>query len=385
VKGIVPLVRAKSSGSEPLKRIEYCEDFLESNPSNVGMLLMLGQACRQAGLKQSAVHTYRDILSMKPDNKTALWALARLQEDEGNMEEALKAYTALQRLEPNNRELTFKLRNVQAARHMQSSGMEKAGSFREWLRDESVAVASEQRDTTQEVRNKQIAEAIRELEADNTNVTKITHLAGLYEFQGQYDKAVQVLEEGRRRLPDSYEVRERWAEVRLHAFERELREIARALKKDAGSQELQQKQKQIQQERTAIAAREYAWQVQQHPTDHGLRLKLGNALFELGRHDEAVAAFQAASRDPKLEADAAEMLGRCFFAKKQYDLAIEQYNRAIERHPTMDENGIRLQYLLAEAMEENGQKPEALRVYKRIYSHDITYRDVADKVAALTG
>jgi tetratricopeptide (TPR) repeat protein len=100
-------------------------------------------------------------------------------------------------------------------------------------------------------------------------------------------------------------------------------------------------------------------------------------------YDGAIAAFQIAVRDPGLEVEGATMLGQCFTAKGQYDLAVEQYNRAISNRPQLDSTGMQLHYLLASALELMGDKEQALKIYKKLYSNDISFRDVAQKVDAL--
>ena len=50
----------------------------------------------------------------------------------------------------------------------------------------------------------------------------------------------------------------------------------------------------------------------------------------------------------------------------------------------MDDEGKDLYYCQAEALEAMGNREEALKVYKRIYSQDINFRDVAAKVDALS-
>jgi tetratricopeptide (TPR) repeat protein len=78
------------------------------------------------------------------------------------------------------------------------------------------------------------------------------------------------------------------------------------------------------------------------------------------------------------------MLGKAFTDKGQYDLAAEQFEMAIEMHPQMDYEGKQLRYSQAEALEQMGQPDEALKIYKKIYSQDINFMDVSDKVEVLT-
>ncbi|MDP6107838.1 MAG: tetratricopeptide repeat protein [Candidatus Brocadiia bacterium] len=387
IKGLPALVMAAVSFGNPLKKLEHCEDYLEHNPRSLRALIMAGGACAKAGLKESAVGIYKDVLAVSVENKRALRAVAALLEETGALTEAARAYGALARLDPKDRELQDKFRNIQAAAHMKSSGMETATSFRDWVKDRGRAdqlEAENRQVSTAQQRSTRLAEAIQELSQDDMNVTKITHLAHLYEFGEDLKSAQRVLEEARKKLPDSFEIRESWGDMRLRAYAKALQKVAAQLRETPDEEKLRARAGRLDAERKEFARKEYEWRVGRHPTDHGIRFQLGQALYELGDYDGAIPAFQAAARDPRHEVDAARMLGQSFGAKNQYDLAIEQYRRAIERKPTMDETGIGLQYLLAEAIEADGKPEEALSIYKRIYSHDITFRDVAQKVTSLS-
>ncbi|MHC5033954.1 MAG: tetratricopeptide repeat protein, partial [Planctomycetota bacterium] len=150
----------------------------------------------------------------------------------------------------------------------------------------------------------------------------------------------------------------------------------------AGARE---KYEELQARRTEFAIKEYTWRIQQHPTDRELQLQLGRANFAAGHLNEAIAAFQASAQDSRYDVESAKMLGHCFVRKGQHDLALEQFERAAKRHPDMDDEGKDLRYNQAQAYEEMGRTAEALDIYKRIYSLDINFRDVAQKVEALSG
>jgi tetratricopeptide (TPR) repeat protein len=115
-----------------------------------------------------------------------------------------------------------------------------------------------------------------------------------------------------------------------------------------------------------------------------LRLKLGYVLFEGDDLDGAIESFQKASREPALRLEAVRMLGKCFMEKGQYDLAEEQLREAIDVHSEFDEKGMELYYDLAEVLEKQGKQEEALSYYKKIYSNDISFKDVSEKVQKLT-
>ena len=90
--------------------------------------------------------------------------------------------------------------------------------------------------------------------------------------------------------------------------------------------------------------------------------------------------FQKATRNPKVRVKAIMMLGRSMAAKGIYDMSISQFEEAKKEIPGMDDTKKAVIYELARAHEENGDLEKAINEYKLIYSNDIGYRDVAEKI-----
>lgn len=384
-KGLWPLLKASLHFKNHQKKLEYYEDYLEDNPNSIGGLMAAGAAARNAGHLDSAIIILKDLLSLRANNKKAMRLLGQTFEEGGRPSDAVKVLNALAALEPNDQQLQHQIRNLEALDHMQMTKMEDAGSFRDMIRDKEFTEESIRRlETASERGTKQIEEASQALAAEPENVSRITGLAILYEHEGMYEEACTLLRQARQRMPDNYEIREVLGDLRLHMCAHAVGEIDRKLKADPDNQQwLQQKQK-LESQGRELAVQEYGWRVSQHPTDTGLRLGLGQGLFGKGDLDGAIASLQVAVRDPRLEVKGAAMLGQCFVAKKQYDLAVSQYERAIARRPELDQTGMELHYALAGTLELMGNRERALQVYKKIYSNDISFRDVGEKVDALS-
>jgi tetratricopeptide (TPR) repeat protein len=75
-------------------------------------------------------------------------------------------------------------------------------------------------------------------------------------------------------------------------------------------------------------------------------------------------------------------LGRCFKAKKLFDLAVAQLNTAKSDLANMDETKKDVVYELGACYELMGKPDAAIEEFKAIYSEDIGFRDVADKINA---
>jgi tetratricopeptide (TPR) repeat protein len=385
IKGCVPLVRALVASKNPHKKLELCEDFLEYNPNSSCALLMAGKAAWKAGLNEAAVVILKDLVAQKPEHKKGLRVLGEVLEDRGEIREALKCYDRLLKLVPTDRELAGYVKNLEAEAHMGETHMEEADSFRDMIRDKEFAEEAERKfETSEERRAKAIQKVQEELQSDPENINKILRLATLYEENKESQKAFNTLKKAYQKHPDNYEIREKLGDMQIRLRERKIKEIDQKLSGHPEDEELKKKKQKLESEKQKLSVREYKWRVKQHPTDEALRLKLGYVLFEGDDLDGAIESFQKASREPALRLEAVRMLGKCFMEKGQYDLAEEQLREAIDVHSEFDEKGMELYYDLAEVLEKQGKQEEALSYYKKIYSNDISFKDVSEKVQKLT-
>jgi tetratricopeptide (TPR) repeat protein len=122
--------------------------------------------------------------------------------------------------------------------------------------------------------------------------------------------------------------------------------------------------------------------VERYPNDYPARYELGALLLELGQTDAAIAQFQQAQKGPQVRVSSLVGLGRCFKAKKLYDLAVAQLNTAKNDLSTMDDVKKDVIYELGACYELMGKPDRAIEEFKVIYSEDIGFRDVADKINA---
>jgi hypothetical protein len=118
--------------------------------------------------------------------------------------------------------------------------------------------------------------------------------------------------------------------------------------------------------------------------DYGSHYDLGIAFKEMGLVDEAIAEFQKALRSPEHRVATYEALGQCFVDKQQYDVAITLLSRALEEQGFEDEQGLGVLYLLGVANESLKRHADAAGFYQRVFALNTRFRDVADRLAAVT-
>ncbi|HSG06804.1 MAG TPA: tetratricopeptide repeat protein [Longimicrobiales bacterium] len=110
---------------------------------------------------------------------------------------------------------------------------------------------------------------------------------------------------------------------------------------------------------------------------------LGTAYKEMGLLDEAVAEFQQALRASAEHLPTYEILGQTFMDMGKPEAAIRSLQRALEVDYEIEDELIAIYYHLARAYEEVGNKESALEFYDRVFSLDINFADVTERLRAL--
>jgi len=116
---------------------------------------------------------------------------------------------------------------------------------------------------------------------------------------------------------------------------------------------------------------------------------LGVAFREMGLLDEAIGEFQkvvkGAQKDhyPPNFLQACSLLALCFSDKGMPAIAAKWYIRALETPGLNEESVLALQYDLGVAYEQAGDTRTALEKFSEVYSQNIDFRDVAEKIRTL--
>jgi tetratricopeptide (TPR) repeat protein len=116
---------------------------------------------------------------------------------------------------------------------------------------------------------------------------------------------------------------------------------------------------------------------------------LGVAFREMGLLDEAIGELQKVCQFvdrghtfPNLM-QAYTWLAQCFIEKGMPEVAVRWYEKALKLPNLEQETRTALHYELASALESSGNNPAALSNFLEVYSSNIDYRDVAERIKAL--
>ncbi|MEK6606592.1 MAG: tetratricopeptide repeat protein [Myxococcota bacterium] len=111
---------------------------------------------------------------------------------------------------------------------------------------------------------------------------------------------------------------------------------------------------------------------------------LAVAYHQMKMWDEAIRELEIAREDPARFAVCQTMIGLCLVAQGEASLAIDAFKQGLVSEAITAEERLGLTYELAQAYERLGDEREALSCYERIQGDDPGFRDVAERIAALT-
>ena len=110
---------------------------------------------------------------------------------------------------------------------------------------------------------------------------------------------------------------------------------------------------------------------------------LGTAFKEMGLVDEAISEFQQALRAAAGHLPSYELLGQCFIDKGEPEAAVRTLTKALDLPFEIEDELMGIYYYLGRAHEQLGNKPQAVEFYDRVFSLDINFADVTERLRAL--
>ncbi len=110
---------------------------------------------------------------------------------------------------------------------------------------------------------------------------------------------------------------------------------------------------------------------------------LGTAYKEMGLLDEAIGEFQQALRASADHLPTYELLGQTFLEMGNGDAAVRSLKRALEIPFEVEDEMVGIYYYLARAYELIGDKDAAVEYYDQVFSLDINFADVTERLRAL--
>lgn len=359
---------------DPMSALALAEEVLAIDLNTPQALNLLVDASTILQAPFIATEALEILHSMNPNDISVLEKLADAWKRDGDGAQVLRIRQKICDLKPGDMDLQQKLREAAAlATLTQGSWGESSdgGSFRDKMKNADDAKKLEQQDRI--ARN---AEDVAELIADfegriaegDDSIDLRRKLAEYYQRSDRHEDAIAAyrwIAEKTGRLDPAID----------KAIEKS--EIAIILSGIAAAPE---KEEEIRQEVYNLQLSRAETRVANYPNDLLLRFELGELCWEGGAYDEALEQFQLAQRNPQKRLAAIVFIGRIFHIKKQYDMAKEQFEKALKEMLIMDAAKMDTLYFFGCLCEDAGNPERARECFRQIYQSNVKYRDVKQRI-----
>ena len=374
-----------ASRKSPAEQLATAEAVLAKDPTSVTGLKLLAEAATAMSLPETVAFALDAIREIEPKNRANLLALGEAWLAASRPAEALKIADEMLALRPADAEAQNLMRKASVAETVTKTGWQNQSSYREKLRDEKAAVALEQSAKLVAADNatqRLLDEALARVTKEPNNLNHYRSVAQAYRQLGNLPESLAWIRKAReqpagRGDPALEKLESELAITLLEQRVKAAETAAAAAPTDAGAGSAVDAAKRELGEFRLGEARRY---VERYPNDHAARCTYGNLLLELGQIDAAIAQFQQAQKGPQVRIASLVGLGRCFKAKRLYDLAVAQFGTAKADLGSLDDAKKDVIYELGACYELMGKPDAAIAEFKAIYSEDIGFRDVAEKI-----
>ena len=381
----VPFMFGGKGDKDPEGTLVKAELLIEKNPANVMAHEMLADAASHLGMNQTVVFAYETIKKIHPRNIKNLKELGNAYLEVGNTEKAIETGNSILKINPTDGDAVELMKRASVAVAMNKGKWEESQDFRTQLKDESEAQALEQQAkavTDTKGLEELIRQAYQNVEKEPENLNHYRQLSDYYHRYGDLENSIAWIQEARKQPAGQGDVslEEKERHLTLEYFDHSIDSWEKAHLEDPANEETKKSWEDSISQKNLYEKNQLKSLVQRYPNDYSYRYELGINLFENEEYDECLSHLQLAQRNAKVRLDAILYLGRAYSRKNFFDLAIEQFNLLKNEIQIMDERKKDAIYELGCCLESMGDNDKAIEEFKLVYSADISYKDVADKI-----
>lgn len=376
-KAAAKSLRAAAAGLRGAPLVKTCETGLEKDPNDAMLAGKLATALVELERPEEALAVWEHRLELDENDVVALKAAGQLHYALRQIEPAMACLQRAHDIDPHDPETEKLRKNLAAEGTLAATGFETAKSSRELIKDKD-ALRKAERDSRMHRTANELADDIDGLAArvaeapDDVDARRMLVRARLK--ARAWDDAEVVAREGVERFAGDASWLDLLGDVRLAR--------AKAAVEAAGSDASALKAARA--DLAAVEVEELGRRVRLDPTDVSQRLRLARACYRCGQTEPAIEHFQGLVQDPRVEVEARQGLGACFFRQGMMPLARRQFEQGLAAAGGVGgDRGKEICYHLGLVCERLDDVPGALARYMEIYEVDIHYKDVAKKIEAL--
>jgi tetratricopeptide (TPR) repeat protein len=364
----------KRAGSNAQWRdvIKQGVEILKSNPADHACLLAMAEACGNLMFVECQAVYLRAALDANPADAEVNRQCGRFAASQGNFDQAIECWRRIARIKGLAEEAEREIaqlsvdKTISAGKGLVGRGGNQAAATAE------PAKAGDRR-----------AELMQSVRDNPADIEGTLELADLFEQDGRIDEAEKLLTRALAASGNELKVREhvedrqlRWAKSKVMIAEQRLAGSDTAENRETVDK---LKRAQLRQELEIFGTR-----CSRYPENLTWKYELALRLKAAGKFPEAIRHFQEALKDVRRKGAISLELGECFQSIKQYPLAMQNYEAAVELL-TDRELDLRKRALYRAGVLAAGLKDldAAQKHLSAVAGLDYGYRDVAERLDKL--
>ncbi|MCR5752578.1 MAG: tetratricopeptide repeat protein [Kiritimatiellae bacterium] len=370
----------KGAGDEAMAE---AEKLLTMNPLDPDNIEAAVKAAEAAGKADHAAITIEAAYECSNKDPSLLERVATYYTMAKSWDKARDAYRKLSELKPGDQRVLGMLKNAEAQATMNSGWTEtagKKGGFQNLIANKEQAAkldAANKAVVTGDDAELLIQEKIKQIEAEPKNMNARRALARIYIQGKRYYEAIDVLQKAIEVSGTmDPELDRMLSQTKVQYYDQQI-----AALREQGENE---KADQMETEKNQFVFDDLAQRVERYPNDLHLRFELGKQYFTYGYYDDALTHLQLAQKSPKDRLWALYYLAMCFLNQGQTDMAVMQLETARDALPMMDDLKKKVVYQLGLCAESSGDLEKAYQYYKDVYSTDVGFEDLGDRMLAVS-
>lgn len=362
----------------PEQALAFAEEALAMNFLARGPLMLLvdaGKACEAPFIQMEGLE---GIVEMDDQNEANMKMLAEVYESNGEGSKVLRIRQMIAAKHPDSLEAQANLRAAAALASMEQNKNNAKGNDRGGMYKKSDATSDLLRDDRIVRSEEDIRKMIEYYEGlianGDTSIDNRRKLAEFYQRVSEYQKTIDTynwIVERLGTLDPNIDKAIEFCTIQLKRQNIEQMKAAGAAQEDIDAAEA---------EINAYRLERAEDRIRTYPNDTLIRYEAAIVYWDLGNVEKALEQFQLAQKNPHKRLAAIAYLGRCFAAKEQYDMAVEQLEKAVKEMPAMDDLKMETVYHLGITYDLIGESDKALACFKDIYSVNVGYEDVGKRI-----
>jgi tetratricopeptide (TPR) repeat protein len=380
-------------GKTPLEQMLNAEYLFAKDPDHLPYAEHMLKAAVSGGYNQTAKWIADLLFAANNASQSPSVSTYLLLKDSyaaiGLWDRALAACKYAARIRPDDDEIGDEVQRLSAEMTVARGKYDQAGDFRKSIKDREMQEKLQSQQAvvkTEDYRRSAVELAREAYEEDPETALNIfglaEALADLHTDQGEQE-AIKLLEDAYRKRQD-FSFRERAGLILISQIKRKMRETEAALENNPEDSTIKSRLAGLMAQLNKAEMEHYGLCVRNYPTDLKAKYEYGVRLVRNKRFDEAIPLFQDAQRDPRHKTAAMDKIGLCFFMKGWFADAVDIFTQAIDGYEIKDDDTAKeLRYNLARSYEEQGEKPKALEIYRKLAQLDFGFKDVSQRVDKL--